>query len=83
MYTFLVFCRHLQQLACLGLLFDDLINPSRDFQYSRRSSNTLAAFGFSLQVFLKSAMSVLERAFESNQDEVIGILKNLQVRLRC
>lgn len=36
---------------------------------------------FPLQVFLKSVMSVLEMAFVSNQDEVMGILKNLQVRL--
>eukprot|EP00752_Nemacystus_decipiens_P018674 g16742.t1 len=35
-----------------------------------------------VQVFLKSVMSVLERAFDSNQDEVIGILKNLQQTTR-
>eukprot|EP00903_Cladosiphon_okamuranus_P011447 g10784.t1 len=35
-----------------------------------------------VQVFLKSAMSVLERAFESDQDEVMGILKNLQQTTR-
>ena len=34
-----------------------------------------------MQVFLKSVMSVLERAFESNQDDVMSILKNLQVRM--
>lgn len=31
------------------------------------------------QVFLKSAMSMMERAFDSNQDEVLGIVKMLQV----
>lgn len=34
----------------------------------------------SVQVFLKSVMSFLERAFESHQDDVMNILKNLQVR---
>lgn len=34
-----------------------------------------------MQVFLKSVMSVLERAFESNQDDVMSILKDLQVRM--
>lgn len=38
------------------------------------------SIAFSLQMFLKSAMSVLERTFESNQDEVMEIIKNLQVR---
>ncbi|CAM9123067.1 unnamed protein product [Ectocarpus sp. 12 AP-2014] len=35
-----------------------------------------------MQVFLKSAMSVLERAFDSNQDEVLGIVKGLQQTTR-
>ncbi|CAM9880466.1 unnamed protein product, partial [Ectocarpus fasciculatus] len=34
------------------------------------------------QVFLKSAMSVMERAFDSNQNEVIGIVRGVQQATR-
>lgn len=48
---------------------------------SQVTDSSLCGISFSLQVFLKSVMSVLERAFQCNQDEAIAILKALQVRL--
>lgn len=72
----------------LGFASSLLVRFRREWTLCNRllpptAARTSGAVARHNQVFLKSAMSVLERTFDSNQDEVLSIIKDLQVAGGC